>query len=150
MRRPRPARRRSRGRLRPGHGVEGVAADAFACRATAVETTARSRGATWIWTTGRPRLSQTFAGLGPQPAKVREGVDAGGGAAFEGDLERVLADEHNVFDAQLFGIQRLDAGQASWSAGFTATLGAGARPAQLLAGVRSVVGVFPRDVHRLR
>jgi hypothetical protein len=75
----------------------------FACMAVPVETTARSRGATWIWTTGRPGLSQTLARIGPERAKVRERVEAGRVTALERDLKRILTDEGDVFDAELFG-----------------------------------------------
>src|SRR5260370_853423 len=117
MRRRQPTPRRWRGQRPVGQAVERVAACAFAGGAAPAETTARALGATWIWTTGRPRLSQTFAGLGPQAAEVRERVDAGRVAAFECDLERVLTDERHVSDEELFGAERLDARQAPWSAG---------------------------------
>ena len=98
---------------------------------------------------GPPGLSQTFARLGTQRAKVRERVDAGGVPAFESDLEGVLTDERDVFDTQLLGTQRLDPGQAAGCAGFTATFGARTSPSQLLGGVGGVVAAFPCDVHRL-
>src|SRR5258708_22575862 len=149
MRRRQGEPRGWRGQRPRGHAVERVAGCAFACTAAPAETTARALGATWIWTTGRPRLSQTFAGLGPQAAEVRERVDAGRVAAFECDLERVLTDERHVSDEELFGAERLDARQAPWSAGFTAARSARTRPPQLLGGVCGVLAVFPGHLHRL-
>src|SRR5450756_2085461 len=117
----------------------------FACMAVPVETTARSRGATWIWTTGRPGLSQTLAWIGPQRAQVRERVEAGRVTALERDLKRILTDEGDVLDAELFGAERLDPGQAPGGTGLTATFSARTRPSQLLGCVLRVLAVLPRD-----
>jgi hypothetical protein len=81
---------------------------------------------------GPPGIISDFRRLGPERPKVREGVDAGGVAAFERDLERVLTDQSDVSDAQLFGTEGLDASQAPRTARFTATLSAGTGPSQLL------------------
>src|SRR6266851_1177398 len=130
MHRWRSAGRRPRVRQTRGLGVENLGGDAsVACRAVQAGTTARSRGATWIWTTGRLGLSQTLAWLGLQRPQVREGVDACGVAAFEGDLEGVLTDQHDVFDAQLFGRERLDPRQSPRCACLTTTFSARTCPA---------------------
>ena len=70
-------------------------------------------------------------------------------AAFERDLERVLADQRHVLDAQLIGVEVLDASKTSRHAGLAATLRARARPAQTLAGIAAAMTVLPRDDHDL-
>src|SRR5258706_12542189 len=93
---------------------------------------------------GPPGIISDFARLGPQRAQVREGVNACRVAALECDLEGVLTDQHDVFDAQLFGAQRLDPGEAPWGSRFAATLSALTRPSQLLGRLRGVFAAFPR------
>jgi hypothetical protein len=70
-------------------------------------------------------------------------------AAFERDLERVLADQRHILHAQLIGVEVLDASKTSRDAGLTATLRAGTRPAQSLGGITAVMTVLPRDDHGL-
>src|SRR5690242_6277759 len=82
----------------------------------------------------------------PQEGK---GVEAGGVAALESDLKRVLPDERYVSDPQLFVTQRLHARQPARRATLAAALRARARPAQLLTGIGRMRPVFPRDLHHL-
>lgn len=70
-------------------------------------------------------------------------------AAFERDLERVLADQRHVVDEQLIGVEVFDASKTSRHAGLAATLGARTRPAQALAGIAAAMTVLPRDDHDL-
>ena len=70
-------------------------------------------------------------------------------AAFERNLERVLADQRHVVDAQLVGVEVLDASKTSRRAGLAATLGAWTRPAQSLAGIAAAVAILPRNDHHL-
>jgi hypothetical protein len=70
-------------------------------------------------------------------------------AAFECDLKRVLTDENDVFDAQLFRAERLHSREAPGRTRLTATFSAWTRPSQLLSGVGRAFAAFPRDVHRL-
>ena len=86
---------------------------------------------------------------GTQVPEEPERVEAGGVPAFECDLERVLADQRHVLDAQLLLAQGFDPRKASRGARLTAALGARARPPKLLAGVSAVMTVFPRDIHHL-
>src|SRR5260370_7582987 len=136
-RRP-PAPRGWRGQRPRVHAVERVAACAFACRAAPAETTARALGATWIWTTAAGIISD----FRPQSAEVRERVDAGGVAAFESDLERVLTDERHVSAEQLFGAERLDARPAPWGAAFTPPLSPTPPPPHRTASVCPALAVF--------
>ncbi len=69
--------------------------------------------------------------------------------ALERDLKRILTDEGDVLDAELFGAERLDPGQAPGGTGLTATFSARTRPSQLLGCVLRVLAVLPRDLHRL-
>ena len=98
---------------------------------------------------GPPEIISDLARLGLHRPQVREGVNACRVAALEGDLECVLTDQHDVFDAQLFRRERLDPRQSPRCACLTPTFGAGTCPAQLLRGVRGVLTAFPRDLHRL-
>jgi len=98
---------------------------------------------------GPPGLSQKSAAYGFEPAKVRERVDARRVAAVEGDLQRVLAHQRDVFDPELVRAQGIDSREPSRCAGLTATFGAGACPSQLLTGIRNLVPVLPRDLHHL-
>ena len=84
-----------------------------------------------------------------QPTQEREGVQPGGMAALKCDLQRVLADQAHVLQSKLLRIEALDTGQAARSAGFTAALGAGARPAKLLTRIGAAVSVLPDDVHHV-
>lgn len=70
-------------------------------------------------------------------------------AALESDLKRVLADERDILDEKLVGIQALDPGQPARDAGLTATFGAWACPAQPLGRIAAAVPVLPRDDHHL-
>ena len=70
-------------------------------------------------------------------------------SAGESDLQRVLADERDVFDAQLVGRETCQSRQASWCASFAATFGARARPTQTLARVRGMVAALPVNLHHL-
>ena len=70
-------------------------------------------------------------------------------AALERDLERVLADQAHVLNSQLLGGEVLDARETAGSAGFAATLGARARPSELLTRVGAPVLVLPSDLHDL-
>jgi hypothetical protein len=70
-------------------------------------------------------------------------------AAFERDLECVLADERHIQHAQLIGVEVLDASKASGHAGLAATLRARTCPTQSLAGIAAAMTVLPRDDHDL-
>jgi hypothetical protein len=70
-------------------------------------------------------------------------------AALERDLKRILPDEAHVLDPKLIRGQALDAGESTWSSGFTATLGARAGPSQLFARIGAAVAVLPSDLHHL-
>jgi len=61
-----------------------------------------------------------------------ERIDPGGVTAFERDLQRVLADQGHITDAQLRITEGLHSRQPAWQAGLASTFGAGARPSQLL------------------
>ena len=86
---------------------------------------------------------------GIEVAQERERVQAGGMAALERDLEGVLADQAHVLDSQLRGIQGLDPGQAPGRSGLASTLGARARPPELLAAVDAPMAALPLDHHLL-
>jgi hypothetical protein len=79
----------------------------------------------------------------------RERVQPGGVAALECDLKRVLSDEADVLDTELFGSKVLDTREAPWGTCLTATFGAGAGPAELLARIGAVVSVLPIHGHHL-
>lgn len=98
---------------------------------------------------GPPGIISDSGDLGPEPAEIRERVDAGRVATFKCDLQGVLTDERDVPDEQLFRAQSLDPRESPWCTRFAATFSAGTRPSQLLAGVRAVPAVFPRDLHCL-
>jgi hypothetical protein len=70
-------------------------------------------------------------------------------AAFERNLECVLAHERHILHAQLIGIELLDSSKPSRRAGFATTFGARASPAQSLAGIAAAMAVLPRDDHDL-
>jgi hypothetical protein len=70
-------------------------------------------------------------------------------AALECDLKRVLSDEADVLDTELFGSKVLDTREAPWGTCLTATFGAGAGPAELLARIGAVVSVLPIHGHHL-
>jgi hypothetical protein len=63
----------------------------------------------------------------------RKRVEAGRVATLERDLQRVLPDQCDVVNPQLFIAQRFDAGESTCDPRFAATLRAWARPSQLLA-----------------
>ena len=86
---------------------------------------------------------------GIETAQEREGVQAGGVAALERDLEGVLADQAHVLDPQLRGIQSLDPGQSPGSSGLASTLSARARPSELLPAVDASMAALPLDHHLL-
>jgi hypothetical protein len=70
-------------------------------------------------------------------------------AALKSDLQCVLADQAHILDPQLFRSEVLDPSQAARRSCFTATLGAGAGPPELLSRVGAAVAVLPRDLHHL-
>ena len=70
-------------------------------------------------------------------------------AAFESDLESVLADERDVLHTQVLGVQADNASKASGSSGLAATFSARAGPTQSLGRVAAAVPVLPRDHHDL-
>ena len=101
-------------------------------------------------------LSAFLAGRGwgalltcAEPAQQGECVEACGVAALKGNLNRVLTDQGHVLDPKFFRGQALYAGEAAWSSGFAAALGARAIPSELFAGVGAAVAVLPRDLHHL-
>src|SRR4029077_3957 len=119
------------------------------CAGAPVASGAGPRGAVarlvgWAWrsTTGRPRLLH-------QGLQEGKRVDAVGVPAFESDLQCVLTDETHVADPKLRIAECFHARQAARHSGFTATLGAGAGPPQLLARVGRLRAVLPRDLHDL-
>jgi hypothetical protein len=69
--------------------------------------------------------------------------------ALKCDLDRVLADQAHVLDAQLVGRQALDAGKAARRTAFASALGARAGPPKLFTGVSALVAALPRDLHDL-
>lgn len=69
--------------------------------------------------------------------------------AFECDLERVLADERDILNAQLVGLEILDASKPSGHAGLATTLRTWAGPAKTLGLIGAAVPVLPRDHHHL-
>jgi hypothetical protein len=82
-------------------------------------------------------------------AKVGEGVEPCGVSAVKPDLQRVLADQGYVLDSQFLIGQAAHARQTAWYACFASTLGARARPSQLIASVPADVSPFPHDLHHL-
>jgi hypothetical protein len=70
-------------------------------------------------------------------------------AALERYLQGVLSDEAHVLDSQLIRSEVLDAREAPRRSRLTATLGAWARPPELLTRVRAAVAVLPFDRHHL-
>ena len=82
---------------------------------------------------GDVELDNGPAELCHQAPQEGKGVEARGVAAFEGDLQRVLPDQCDVVNPQLFIAQRFDAGESTCDPRFAATLRAWARPSQLLA-----------------
>ncbi len=69
--------------------------------------------------------------------------------AFECDLERVLADERDILDAQLIGFEALDASKSSGHAGLAATLRTGTRPAKAIRLIGAAMPTLPRNHHDL-
>ena len=78
-----------------------------------------------------------------------KGVQPGCMPAFESDLERVLANERHVLDAQVIWAQSFHPRQPSWCSSFTAALGTWTGPPELLARVGGVTAVLPRHIHDL-
>jgi hypothetical protein len=76
-----------------------------------------------------PRL--TLGAVAESPEQD-ERVETGGVAAFERNLECVLADQSHVLYAQLIGVEMLDTSETPRDAGLAATLRARACPAQSL------------------
>ncbi len=70
-------------------------------------------------------------------------------SALECDLERVLADERNILDAQLLWLEVLHAGKASWDAGLAPALRTWTGPAKALGRVVAAMAALPRDDHDL-
>jgi hypothetical protein len=70
-------------------------------------------------------------------------------AALKCDLDRVLADQAHVLDAQLVGRQAFDAGQAAGRTTFAAALRTRTGPPKLFTGVGALVAALPRDLHDL-
>jgi hypothetical protein len=69
--------------------------------------------------------------------------------AFKCDLQRVLADQGHILDAQVIGAEAFHPVKPSGRPCLATTLCARARPSQLFARVAGVHPVFPNDVHRL-
>src|SRR5579864_5273747 len=123
-------------------GRKSCAVVPVASETGAREAVARLVGSAWRSTTGRPRLLH-------QGLQQGKRVDAVGVPAFESDLQRVLTDETHVADTKLRITECFHTREAARHSGFTATLGAGAGPPQLLAGVGRLRAVLPRDLHDL-
>ena len=70
-------------------------------------------------------------------------------AALERDLERVLADEGHVLDAELVRSECREAREAPRGSRLTATFRARARPPQPLTCVLAAVAALPLDLHDL-
>jgi hypothetical protein len=68
---------------------------------------------------------------------------------FECDLERVLADERDILDAQLVGFEALDASKSSGDAGLAATLRTRTSPAKAIRLIGAEMATLPRDHHDL-
>src|SRR5205823_4406906 len=82
-------------------------------------------------------------------SEVAERVEAGVVSAFKPDLQRVLADQGYVLNAQLLIGKLADAREPARRAGLAATFGARACPAQLLTRVGALGAALPGDVHHL-
>ena len=68
---------------------------------------------------------------------------------FESDLERVLAHQRNILDAQLVGFEALHASETSREAGLAATFRARAGPSKALTRVGAAMPTLPLDDHDL-
>jgi hypothetical protein len=69
--------------------------------------------------------------------------------ALKCDLQRVLADQGHILDAQLIRAEALHPVEAARRPRLATALSARASPSQLLAAVAGAHAVFPNYVHRL-
>ena len=89
-----------------------------------------------------------FVALAQRP-QVRKRVETGGVAALERDLQRVLADQCDVFHPQLVVGEVSHPREPAGSTRFAPTLCARAGPPQAVRRIRAAMTSFPLDLHDL-
>src|SRR5579859_6661780 len=139
-----PRRKRKVRRLRPDGGV-GAGQDV---RSISCSDVGSDNGPVGIMPSRSGSACSTLLAV-TEGSKKGEGVKPGGMPAFKRDLQRVLADERYVLDAELVLRQVLHPREAAGRTRFAATLGAGTRPAQPFGRIRAVMPPLPVDLHDL-